>query len=135
MLTDLGPWYYALAFPRWKPPDWLFGPVWTTIYALTAASFVVAWRCAPAGRRAPIAWMFLANAVLNVTWSGLFFAMKRPDLALVEVAILWASIVGMMLVVRPWSRVGWILLVPYLAWVTFASALNASIVMRNGPFG
>lgn len=135
MFTDLGPWYYGLAFPPWKPPDWLFGPAWTTIYALTVAAFVVVWRSAPADRRPLILALFAINIVLNIGWSALFFAMKRPDLALIEVAFLWASIVALVVVLRHWSRTASLLLLPYLAWVTFASALNASIVVRNGPFG
>lgn len=133
-LTKLGPWYYGLEFPPWKPPDWLFGPAWTTIYALTVAAFVVAWRAAP-DRQATIAALFLVNVVLNIAWSGLFFTLRRPDFALVEVACLWLSIVAMVVVLWPLSRTASLLLLPYLVWVSFASALNASVVMRNGPFG
>jgi len=135
MLTDLGPWYYALDMPPWKPPDWLFGPAWTTIYALAVAAFVSVWRNAPEERRPAILGLFAVNIALNLLWSALFFTWKRPDLALFEVAFLWASIAALVVAFWRWSRTASLLLLPYLAWVTFAAALNASIVARNGPFG
>ena len=134
LLTDLGPWYYGLSFPPWKPPDWLFGPAWTTIYALCVAAFVVAWRRAPPDAHATIVWLFGINIVLNVAWSALFFKLRRPDFALVEVVLLWLSIVVLINALRQWSWLASLLLLPYLAWVSFASALNAAVVMRNGPF-
>lgn len=133
-LTKLGPWYYGLSFPPWKPPDWLFGPAWTTIYALTVAAFVVAWRDLPPARHTMLVALFVVNVVLNVAWSAFFFTLRRPDFALVEVAVLWLSILVLVVALWPWSRTGALLLLPYLAWVSFASALNASVVLRNGPF-
>ncbi|MFO1306552.1 MAG: TspO/MBR family protein [Burkholderiales bacterium] len=135
LLTDLGPWYYGLSFPPWKPPDWLFGPAWTTIYVLAVASFVSVWRNGPEERRPAVLGLFAINIVFHLLWSALFFTWKRPDLALVEVAFLWLSILAPVLAFWRWWRPAALMLLPYLAWVTFASALNASIVMRNGPFG
>lgn len=134
--TDTGPWYQALEKPPWQPPDWLFGPVWTVIYALTALAAVEAWVKAPTGwPRSRIVAFFSLNAVLNLLWSQLFFGLRRPDWALVEVGLLWASIIVLMLVVRPYStRAVW-LLVPYLLWVSFAAFLNVAIVRLNAPFG
>ncbi len=134
--TDIGPWYQALDKPSWQPPDWLFGPAWTVIYALTALSAVEAWIRAPLGwPRTRIVFFFAFNAFLNVLWSQLFFGLRRPDWALVEVGFLWASIVLLILVVRPYStRAAW-LLVPYLAWVSFAAFLNFTVVRLNAPFG
>ena len=135
-VTELGPWYYALRKPAWQPPDWLFGPAWTLIFGLTAIAGVQAWTHAPdrAGR-ARVLWLFALNAALNVLWSVLFFRLHRPDWALFEVAFLWLSIVLLMVAFGSWSR--WIvwLLMPYLAWVTFASAVNWAVVRLNGPFG
>lgn len=134
--TDIGPWYQALEKPAWQPPDWLFGPAWTIIYALTALAAVEAWIRAPVGwTRTRIVFFFAFNAFLNVLWSQLFFGLRRPDWALVEVGVLWASIIVLMLVVRPYStRAVW-LLVPYLAWVSFAAFLNFTVVRLNAPFG
>ena len=134
--TDIGPWYQALKKPSWQPPDLLFGPVWTTIYALIAISGVKAWRAAPDVRtRQRILVLFAANALLNVTWSELFFGLHRPDWALWEAAPFLASIAVLIAAVRPLSRAAARLLVPYLAWVAFATVLNVAVVRLNAPFG
>ena len=92
-LTDTGTWYQNLRKPSWQPPDWLFGPAWTLIFALATVSAVYAWRNAE--NRAQRDWvigLFALNGFLNVLWSMLFFALRRPDWALIEVAFLWLSI-------------------------------------------
>lgn len=135
-MTDLGPWYQGLRFPPWKPPDWLFGPAWTTIFALAALSASRAWEHAPTlAYRARLLALFLVNGLLNVAWSALFFRLHRPDWAMTEVVLLWASIV--VLIVYTWraSPFAALLLLPYLAWVTFATALNWQVVQLNAPFG
>lgn len=134
--TDIGPWYAGLKQPPWKPSDALFGPVWTAIYALTAIAAVQAWTHACTRLRRDGTLIAVAfNAVLNVVWSLLFFRLRRPDWALAEVVLLWLSIVLMMVVFARSSRLAALLLVPYLAWVTFAGVLNAAVVRLNGPFG
>jgi tryptophan-rich sensory protein len=134
-VTELGPWYQALRKPAWQPPDWLFGPVWTLIFALTALAGALAWRSAPdRSSREWIIALFALNGFLNVLWSLLFFRMHRPDWALIEVAFLWLSIVVLIVVSARFSRSASVLLVPYLAWVTFAAFLNFTIVKLNGPF-
>jgi tryptophan-rich sensory protein len=133
--TDLGPWYRSLVQPAWKPPDVLFGPVWTTIYALAAIAGVRAWRRASGPAREWLIALFAFNAFVNVMWSLLFFRLRRPDWALAEVAILWLSIAVLIAVLARHSRLSAALLVPYLAWVTFAGVLNAAVVRLNGPFG
>ena len=134
--TDIGPWYQALTKPSWQPPDWLFGPAWTLIYALTALAALEAWISAPKGwPRTRIIGFFSLNALLNLLWSQLFFGFQRPDWALIEVVALWASIILLMVVVRPYAtRAVW-LLVPYLLWVSFAGFLNYTVVQLNAPFG
>ncbi len=135
--TELGPWYYGLRKPGWKPPDFLFGPVWTTIFVLAGAALVLAWSApaaTPESRRALVV-AYVANGVLNVLWSLLFFRWRRPDWALAEVVLLWLSIAAMIGVLWPLSRLGALLVTPYLAWVSFASVLNRAIVRLNGPFG
>lgn len=135
-LTDLGPWYYALRQPDWKPPDAVFGIVWTTIFTLCALSAWLAWRAADtATLKRRVLGLFGLNAVLNILWSALYFKLQRPDWALIEVAFLWLSIAA--LVVGLWRLSRWAsaLLLPYLAWVSVASALNLSTVQLNGPFG
>ncbi|MES2974255.1 MAG: TspO/MBR family protein [Pseudomonadota bacterium] len=136
LMTDLGPWYRSLAQPSWKPPDWAFGPAWTVIFALAAASGVAAWRTAPdkASREWLLA-LFALNGFLNVLWSLLYFRLRRPDWALLEVGLLWLSVLVLMLVLGRWSRKASVLLAPYLVWIAFAGALNWATVRLNGPFG
>jgi tryptophan-rich sensory protein len=134
--TELGDWYYQLRQPSWKPPDALFGPIWTTIFALAAISGVLAWRNARDPRqRDGLMGLFAGNAVLNVLWSLLFFRLRRPDWALIEVGFLWLSIALLIFATARVSRAASVLLVPYLLWVTFAAALNYAVVQLNGPFG
>lgn len=130
--TWIGPWYLNLRKPGWKPPDWLFGPAWTAILALAAWSAVTAWRAAPdAGARADVLILFGVNALFFLAWSPLFFIAKRPDLALLEVMFLWASLVALVLGLWPISHLASVLILPYLAWVSFATALNRAIVRLN----
>ncbi len=135
LMTDIGPWYLGLAKPSWQPPDWLFGPAWTLIFSLAAASGVIAWRDAPSqARREWMLALFALNGFLNVLWSLLFFKLKRPDWALMEVGFLWLSVALLMVVLVQYSRkAGW-LLAPYLVWIAFAAFLNWTTVRLNGPF-
>lgn len=136
LLTEIGPWYFALRKPSWQPPDWAFGPAWTIIFALCAVAGAVAWREArTSSAKTLLVACFAANAALNVAWSYLFFTMRRPDFALVEVAFLWLSVAALIAVAgRIAPRAGW-LLVPYLAWVSFAAFLNLTIVRLNPGIG
>jgi tryptophan-rich sensory protein len=134
-MTDLSPWYYSLAQPSWNPPDWLFGPAWTLIYALTAWSAALAWfaEARPVLRRR-LLMAYAFNGMLNVLWSYLFFKMQKPDWAAVELIVLWLSIVGLIALAWPRSKLAALLLVPYLAWVSFAGLLNRAVVLLNAPF-
>ena len=134
-LTELSSWYYALRKPGWQPPDWLFGPAWSVILALASLSAFLGWRSAEGSEsRNLIAALFLANGVLNILWSPLFFKLRRPDWALIEVPFLWLSILAPIIVLAPISTFASLLLVPYLAWVSFAAVLNLTIVRLNQPF-
>lgn len=136
LLTQIGDWYYALKKPSWQPPDWLFGPAWTIILGLSAWSFYLAWTAAPGETdRWLIGALFAANFVFHFAWSPLFFTVKRPDWALIEVPFLWLSVGALCVGLLPDSTLAGLLNVPYLLWVTFAAALNWKIVQLNGPFG
>lgn len=135
-LTDTGPWYQALRKPWFQPPDFLFAPAWTTIFICLGCAAVIAWN-APglsSEKRMSVAFAFGLNFVLNSLWSLLFFEKRRPDWALVEVVVFWCSIVALIVVVRPLSSTAVWLLMPYLAWVSFATLLNQRIVALNAPF-
>jgi tryptophan-rich sensory protein len=132
--TDVGPWYKRLNFPRLKPPDWAFGPGWTVIFAFIAASGVVAWDAASAKQRSLIAALFAINAVLNILWSPLFFKLRRPDWALYELVPFWLSIAALVVALSWVSTAAGLLILPYLAWVTYAGWLNWRVVALNPPF-
>ncbi|HMA98819.1 MAG TPA: TspO/MBR family protein [Wenzhouxiangella sp.] len=135
LATDLEGWYQTLVTPSWQPPDWLFGPIWMLIYSLTALAGVLAWHNAPeANARSWILALFALNGFLNVLWSLLFFRLQRPDLALAEIFLLWLSIVALIVGLRAFSKTTTWLLLPYLAWVTFAGVLNAAVVRLNPAF-
>ena len=135
-ITDLGPWYQGLEKPGWTPPDGLFPIAWTIIYALITVSGITAWRAAPTSQEAQsVISLFALNAFLNITWSLLFFRLQRPDWAFVELVFLWLSILGIIIYCARFSRQASLLLVPYLAWVTVAGALNWAVNDLNGPFG
>jgi len=134
-MTPIGTWYRNLRKPVWNPPDWVFGPAWTVILSLAACAGVVAWaNSSEAGMHQRIAVLFGVNIILHMLWSPLFFNLRRPDWALVEVLFLWLSILALMIGLAPISLVASLLLLPYLLWVAFATILNLVIVRMNAPF-
>jgi len=130
-----GEWYRALDKPPWTPPGWVFGPAWTLLYFSMGVAAWLVWRERGVERAAlPLA-LFAVQLVLNGLWSWLFFGLRRPDLGLVDIVALWAAIAATVVTfwgVRPLAGA---ILLPYLAWVSFATALNASIWRRNGGGG
>jgi tryptophan-rich sensory protein len=135
-ITELGPWYGGLDKPDWTPPRIAFPIVWTTIFALAAAAGVAAWRAAPNSRAADtVIGLFALNGFLNVLWSLLFFRLKRPDWAMIELVFLELSILALITYCGRFSRLAAILLVPYAIWVATAGALNWQVIQLNGPFG
>ena len=134
-ITEIGPWYHSLVQPRWAPADAVYGVAWTAIYALTAIAGVTGWLAMPTWReREWLLGLFALNGFLNILWSLLFFRLHRPDWAVVEVLALWVSVAALIIVIWRRSMPGAMLLLPYLAWVTFAGYLNMIIVRLNGPF-
>ena len=125
-------WYASLAKPVFMPPDWLFGPVWTLLYGMMAISLFLVWRQGWYQPRVKLATVvFLAQLILNALWSPVFFGLKMPWLAFVLIIILWLLIFLTVAIFAKVSRLGAWLLVPYLAWVTFATVLNGSILHLN----
>jgi tryptophan-rich sensory protein len=135
VMTVTGDWYQALRMPAWKPPDWAFGPVWTTIFVLAVLAAAIGWGKAQGdAARMVLVGLFALNVALNVLWNVLFFALRRPDWALIETGALWLSIAALMLALWPISATASLLLAPYLVWVSIAWALNGAIVRLNAPF-
>lgn len=132
LATELGPWYYSLQQPFWKPPDWAFGPAWTLIFGCVAISAIGAWHAATRRReRSALAIAFGVNALLNVSWSVLFFKLQMPLWAGIEVIALWASILWLILLIRRLHGAAAAWLLPYLIWVSYAATINWGVVWLN----
>ena len=130
-VRSLRGWYDSLAKPSWNPPNAIFGPVWTALYLLMALSAWLVWRTRGDGDVTIALGWFAAQLVLNVLWSVVFFGLRSPVLGLVEIIVLWAAILGTIVAFLPHSSIAAALLVPYIAWVSFATVLNAAIVAAN----
>lgn len=124
-------WYADLAKPAWTPPDWVFGPVWTLLYLMMAASAWLVWRQAGfASAKLPLA-LFAIQLVLNSLWSVLFFGLQSPGSAAVEIVLLWVAILATLIAFWRRSKLAGGMLMPYLVWVSFAAVLNFAIWRLN----
>jgi tryptophan-rich sensory protein len=131
--TGTSGWYGDLAKPAFQPPGWVFGPVWTLLYALMGVAAWRIWRLGttdPGVRRALA--LFGLQLALNAAWTPIFFGAHRVGWALVVLAALWLALLATLLAFRPLDRWASWLLAPYLAWVSFAVVLNAAILDLNG---
>lgn len=129
--SNAGSFYQDLVRPDWAPPSWLFGPVWTALYLMMAVAAWLVWRERGFAGARPALTLFLVQLVANGLWSWLFFAWRQGALAFAEVLVLWGLIVATLIAfwrVRPLAGA---LLVPYLLWVSFASALTFSVWQMN----
>lgn len=128
-------WYQGLVKPALSPPDWVFGPVWTVLYGLMALAVWLVWTSEDSvTRRRAIVW-FCAQLAANLMWSFVFFGAQRPELGVMDIMVLWALIVATMVFFFKVNRTAGWLMVPYLAWVTFAGYLNWAIWVMNRGFG
>ena len=127
-LTD---WYPTLHKPSWNPPNWIFGPVWTALYLMMAIAGWMVWldrEVHPVGMALTF---FAMQLILNASWTAIFFGMRNPGAAFVEIVVLWLAIVAtILLFAQIRSAAAW-MLVPYIAWVTFAASLNFTIWRLN----
>jgi tryptophan-rich sensory protein len=129
--TSVGTWYQALQKPPFNPPDWIFAPVWTTLYVLMAIAGWRVWRHerSELGRQALM--VFAVQLGLNLAWSFLFFGLQRIGLALVEVIILLVAIIANTILFWRIDRLAGALFVPYVLWVAYATLLNTSLWLLN----
>jgi tryptophan-rich sensory protein len=125
-------WYPTIAKPSWTPPSWLFGPVWTALYVAMGVAAWRVWRIGGFRAARTALGLFLAQLAVNGLWSPIFFAWHRLGLAVLDIGLLWLLIVATIVAFRRHDRVAALLLLPYLAWVTFASALTVAIWRLNG---
>lgn len=122
--------YAQLDKPGWAPPPWLFGPVWSLLYLLMALAAWRTWRAARGGAQGALA-LYAGQLVLNALWTWLFFERHVGLWATVEVLVLWVAILATLLAFRRHDRPAALMLAPYLAWVSFASALTIAVWQRN----
>lgn len=121
-----GDWYAGLVKPALTPPGWVFPLAWTTLYATIGVSlYLFLARTPPGARRGPLI-AFGLQLGLNAAWSWLFFGLHAPGVALVEIGMMWCAILATIIAFSRSSRTAATLLVPYLAWVSFATYLNAA---------
>jgi len=124
-------WYPALEKPSFNPPSWLFGPVWSMLYALMGASAWLTWRDGTARGAQSALRLFSIQLVLNTLWSFIFFRLRSPRWAFLEIIVLWAAIVMTLLSIWKISRLAGILFLPYLLWTSFAVLLNFRLWRLN----
>lgn len=125
-------WYADLRKPAWTPPAWLFGPVWTALYLSMAVAAWLVWRRRHETRVAIPLGLFTVQLILNAAWSPLFFALRHPAAACVDIVLLWSGIVATLVAFWRVCAIAGGLLVPYCIWVTYAAALNFTIWRLNG---
>ncbi len=124
-------WYALLNRPSFSPPNWLFGPVWTTLYLLMGISLFLIWKQEVSKERNLAILVFMVQLILNFGWSFIFFYFNLLGFALIEIIILWISIVIMLFLFYKIKPIASFINIPYLVWVTFATILNASYYLLN----
>lgn len=129
--SSVGDWYATLRKPSWNPPNWIFGPVWTCLYLAMALSAWLVWREKKlAEGKLPLV-VFGLQLILNAAWSPLFFGLRSPGLALIDIVLLWFAILATVITFGRVSTLAAGLLIPYFAWVSFAAFLNWTIEKMN----
>jgi translocator protein len=125
-------WYAGITKPTFNPPAWVFGPVWTTLFALMGIAAFLIWKKGLERKDVKIALgIFMGQLVLNTLWSIIFFGLHSPGGALVEIVFLWLAIAATIIAFARISKAAAWLLVPYILWVSFAAYLNYSIWILN----
>ncbi len=124
-------WYAGLNRPAWNPPPWVFGPAWTLLYAMMAIAAWLVWREGGWRTQGRALRLFLLQWLLNALWTPLFFGLHSPGIAFAEIMALWSLLSLTLLAFWQVRRAAGLLLVPYLAWVSFAGALNYTIWRLN----
>jgi len=126
-----GEWYARLQKPSWNPPNWIFGPVWSALYIMMAMAAWLVWRRGGFAAQRLALSLFSLQLLFNALWSPIFFGWRNPALALVDILLLWLALLATVLTFWRRSRVAGALLIPYLAWVSFATALNFALWRLN----
>ena len=129
---SISTWYAALEKPSFNPPNWIFSPVWITLFILMGVSLYLVWIQGTKTKYAKMALaLFGIQLSLNILWSIIFFGLKSPFFAFIEIVILWVAILLTILKFSKISKTAAYLLIPYILWVSFAAVLNFSIWVIN----
>lgn len=126
-----GEWYQTLTKPEWNPPNWIFGPVWTLLYLLMGISVWIIWKNYGLKTAAVPLTFFIAQLVLNALWSWFFFGLENVGLAFIDIVALWTLILITLILFWKLNTLSGVLLLPYIAWVSFATVLNYNIWQLN----
>ena len=130
MGDSIATWYTTLTKPSWTPPNYVFGPVWTTLYVLMGTAAYLVIRTKKLGSKL-VGWFFFAHLLVNAFWSIAFFTMHEVLLAAFVIVLLWVLIVMLIIAFYRYSRAASYLMVPYLLWVTYATTLNIGFLFLN----
>jgi tryptophan-rich sensory protein len=131
ILFKPGEWYARLRKPSWRPPNWLFAPVWTVLYLMIAFAGWLVWRSAGLGGATTALALYALQLLLNALWTPVFFGLHRLDLGFAVIVALWLGIAATIVAFAPVNGVAALLMIPYLAWVSFASLLNFAVWRLN----
>jgi len=131
-ISEIPKWYSALSKPSWAPPNWLFGPVWTTLYILMGIALFLVWREGLNRRDVRFALLiFAVQLILNLLWSIVFFTYHSLFGSFIVIMLLWIAILANIIAFSIISKAAGLLLVPYIVWVSIASYLNYSVYILN----
>ena len=129
--SGIDTWYVTIEKPSFNPPNYLFGPVWTTLYILMGISFFVILKSPKTELKTKAIAIFCIQLFLNFCWSFLFFKFQLLGLAFIEIILIWLSIAAMIIIFFEINKTAALLQIPYLLWVSFASVLNGTIWLLN----
>lgn len=129
-MSEIGTWYAGLTKPSWTPPNWVFGPVWTTLYVLMGTAAFLVSRSKKLGKY-PVLWLFAAHLVVNTLWSIVFFTLHELLLATLVILLLDALVALLIKFFWRYSHAASYLLVPYLLWCLYATTLTIGILVLN----
>ena len=124
-------WYTTINKSPLNPPSWVFAPVWTTLFIMMGVAVSIIWLSGKNETRSKALKVFFLQLFLNTLWSIIFFGLKNPPLAFIEIVVLWFAILYTIILFRKIDKKASYLLIPYILWVSFASVLNLSIAILN----
>ena len=131
-VTGVETWYQTIQKPSWNPPNWVFGPVWTTLYVMMGIALWLVWKEDTSRELKMIAGiLFAAQLILNFFWSFIFFKLEQPGFAFLEILFMWVAILATIFAFAQVNKTAAWLMVPYISWVSFAAMLNFTIWRMN----